>query len=254
MDVDVDSYKYDGYLILRDVFSLAEIEEFRQKSKSWQGKPGDLLMKRDLAPLVWDNRIVEIACKLLGAQPVYFGFSSMNYGVTEQGGKWHRDNAERFDLTHADWQSPYTIIRFGIYMQDHTKYSGGLMLRPTSHRPECVNTNKIAWADTRPGDVAVWNMRMLHAGGATLLKDFKNTAVVPDLAEKLSKSDLVEIDMGERLAAFISYGIRDIHLDNYIKWLKTRDFMINLWAKSTVTDFARQQLAKAGVDLLEVKV
>ena len=39
---------------------------------------------------------------------------------------FHKDNADRVDPNAPDWNGRYTVLRFGIYLQDHYRHTGGL--------------------------------------------------------------------------------------------------------------------------------
>ncbi len=63
-----------------------------------------------------------------------------------------------------DWKSPYTQLRFGIYCQDHVEHTGGLNLKIGSHDIPATSSGETLYVKTRPGDLAVWSMRITHSG------------------------------------------------------------------------------------------
>ena len=92
---------------------------------------GDLLSNPLLRDVLLDGRLVGIASQLLGSdQIVYAGDSSFTINSGQHG--YHKDNADRTDKNAPDWQGRYTILRFGIYLQDHTEHTSGLNLRVRS--------------------------------------------------------------------------------------------------------------------------
>jgi hypothetical protein len=235
MKLDRHAFDRDGYLILRDVFDASEIEQFRAAMETPGQPPGDLLCKRGLEHIVWDERLLEIFGDLVNEKPIYFGFSSANVATEMAPGTWHRDNADRLRFDAPDWTSPYSLIRFGIYLEDHKRYSGGLNLRPGSHLAKSAHTKRVAYADTSPGDLVVWNMRIEHSGFGYRLKFPAALAISPELGGRLP-SMAVRDALPRRRAIFISYGADDAHLKRYIQYLKTRTFMVTLWSKTHVED------------------
>ena len=136
--IDKKKFDTDGYLLVEKVFSPAEIEQFRKlayeqyeidKSKKLDFQlpnlptkakynKGDLLSKEKLHPILLDDRILTIAKTILGSDDlIYFGDSSYQIGTGLRG--FHRDNIDRTDLNGPDWQGEYTLIRLGIYLQNH---------------------------------------------------------------------------------------------------------------------------------------
>lgn len=246
-DVDVEKFQSDGYLIFRGVFDKERVANYRAIVDSKPLIPGDLLSQPELCELVFDPVITGIAAKLLGSKPTYFGYSSMSKAGTAGTAAWHRDNADRLDPLAPDWQGgPYTLIRFGLYMQDHKNFSGGLLMRPKSHLQENFRSSTLVYADTEPGDLAVWNMRILHAGDGWRRKVDRERAIDIPESKTISPDDVLPTPPGARYAAFITYGLSgDEHTERYIDYLATRSFMTNLWQKSKLSDRAKEMLPDA---------
>src|ERR1043165_3900363 len=184
LKIDKKKFEEDGYLLVQNVFTPSEIEQFRKLayeqfeidkkkkldvyhpgSKAKYNK-GDLLSKEKLHQVLLDDRILEIARTILGTSDIlYFGDSSYQIGTGMRG--FHRDNIDRTDLNGPDWKGEYTLIRLGIYLQDHKNYSGGLKIKVGSHKnPD----GKAIFVGNEVGDVAVWSLKTLHSGNAVRLK------------------------------------------------------------------------------------
>lgn len=254
VEVDVDRFHEEGYLVFRGVFDKARIADYRRKLDEGAAFAGDLLTQPDFAELVVEPLFLDVARKLLGGRPTYFGFSSVSRATTAGTASWHRDNADRLDFTGPDWSGgPYTPIRFGLYMQDHRTLSGGLMIRPKTHRADSIGLKSLAYIDTEPGDVAVWNMRILHAGGGKRLRDDPARPIdLPEAKATPPEAFLPEPE-GKRYAAFVSYGLGgDPHTERYIEYLATRKFMVDLWRMSRPCERARELLAGADLDYRDI--
>lgn len=223
-----DQFEQQGYLIVRNVFTPAEVEQLRQAAydhrdrqqarglvaqvKQAASVKGDLLSKDGLGWIIYDSRIVAIATELLGDKPVYFSDSTYQIGTGTRG--FHRDNIDRYVFGQgADWDGPYPLIRFGVYLQDHDSFSGGIRFKAGSHRSA---DGADVFADTRAGDIVVWNMRTLHSGNARRLKGLGNLPLHVGLENRLPDF-LFREQQGERVSLFFSYGLEGKHLDRYLE-------------------------------------
>jgi len=258
----IDKKKFDeeGYLLVRNVFSASEIEQFRKlayeqyeidkskqldfqlknlNSKAKYNK-GDLLSKEKLYPVLLDDRILQIARTILGSDDIiYFGDSSYQIGTGLRG--FHRDNIDRTDLSGPDWQGEYTLIRIGIYLQDHKDYSGGLKIKVGSHR----NANgKAVFVGNEVGDVAVWSLKTLHSGNAVRLKFFPEFSINKAGREGMVPAFLKKDQEHERISFFMTFALRSAHLDRYIREysLKREDTRENL--KASVFNTKAMEIAK----------
>ena len=73
-----------------------------------------------------------------------------------------------------EWNSDYDIVRVGIYLQDTSKYSGGLQLRKGSHRSSNRWKGKIFTALAEQGDFLVWKLTTTHSGNTLIPRRPKN--------------------------------------------------------------------------------
>jgi hypothetical protein len=227
--IDVDSYRKNGYLVVKGVFSQEEVAAFREAAIQTQDHPGDLLSNTRLSQVVCDDRVIDIVREVLGGRPVYFGDSSCLLGSGDPG--YHKDNSDRSDPNAPDWRSDYTIIRIGIYLQDHFNHSGGLNVRSGSHNIPSVSGGRNRYLRTHPGDLVLWNLRTTHSGNGSLLKFGRSISISPGITAILPKVFFLPF-AEKRIALFITYGLDDRHLDRYIRFLKTRTYMIQTWANS----------------------
>ncbi len=240
--VDVDAFWERGFDMVRAVFTPDEIHRLRQDALAHPDHKGDLLSHPSLSGVVTHPGMLNIARDLLGATPVYFGFSSVTLG--ELGRGYHKDNADRWDAAAPDWQGRYTLIRLGIYLQDHTAHSGGLNLRAGSHQHISLRKGRTVYANTATGDVVVWNLRTSHSANGYLLKFPIGLHLPPRLGARLPGALMRGLEK-ERAAIFITYALPDAHLERYLTYLKARTFMVDLWRNSPVPEEVRQTLASS---------
>lgn len=249
-NIKIDKAQFDaeGYVLVTNVFSASEIAEFRKlaysqyeidKSKKLDFQlpnlptkakynKGDLLSKEKLHPILLDDRILTIAKTILGSDElVYFGDSSYQIGTGLRG--FHRDNIDRTDLNGPDWKGEYTLIRIGIYLQNHKDYSGGLKIKAGSHKNK---DGKVVFVGNEIGDVAVWSLKTLHSGNAVRFKFFPNLSINKAGREGMVPAFLKKDQEQERISLFMTFALKSSHLDRYINEysLKRNDTLDNLRA------------------------
>lgn len=185
---------------------------------------GDILAVRELDQLKYiffQQDLLEAVRALLDSRElIYWGDSSIQFGEAARG--FHKDNVERGDSSHDDWQGDYGLVRCGFYFQDHTTNSGGLKVRLASHRIADHVTGKIADIPTTFGDVVVWNMRLTHSGNNRKLWALRRLALHPRV-EAAMPAWLVLPEQQRRISAFCAFGRPGSHADRYITNMNARD-------------------------------
>jgi len=248
-DVNVREFWEKGYTIVPNVYSKEEIADLRERSMASVGKySGDLLSNPLLRSVVTDGRHTDVARQILGRDDItYYGDSVL--AIREGAPGWHKDNADRNDGKAPDWKSPYTQIRFGIYLQDHYTHSGGLNVKEGSHNIPNTKDGRVRQLRTRIGDLGVWSMRITHSAAATILR-WPFTNVHPDYNQvgKYKPWMLAPKD-GRRIAIFNGLGADDEHLDRYIDYLKTRRYVIGMWSKTSWSEEAIREAEASGLRL-----
>ncbi len=265
--IDKASFERDGYLVVKSVFTPGEIKQMReeaykqyeidkQKKLDFQlphlptkakYSKGDLLSKELLRHALLDDRILKIARTILGSNDlIYFGDSSYQIGTGLRG--FHRDNIDRTDLTGPDWKGDYTLIRLGIYLQDHKNYSGGLKIKVGTHKKA---DGKPIFVDSEVGDVGVWSLKTIHSGNAVRLKMFPKYSINTSGKENLIPSFLKKEEQQERISLFMTFALKSSHLDRYINeyTLKREDTLAHARA-SIYNEQAISLLKKNNIELI----
>ncbi|MCR4269331.1 ectoine hydroxylase [Nitratireductor sp. ZSWI3] len=148
-----DRFDRDGFLILNDVFSAAEVEALKAESAALRGgerplmegsvitEPGSdevrtVFKLPEQSPLfdrlARDRRLAGIASFLLG-DDVYVHQSRLNYkpGFTGKEFYWHSD----FETWHAEDGMPrMRAVSASLLLTDNDALNGPLMLMPGSHK------------------------------------------------------------------------------------------------------------------------
>ncbi len=274
----VAGFRRDGYAVVRSVFSADEVLKLREAVQNLAAQdvqdagdggqflPYELSVYPELSELLLDDRLLDVAHRLLGDTPVYFRDSAVNIGGTVRG--WHKDNRvdDRYNPSAPDWQGTYPIIRMGIYLQDHKTHSGGLALRVGSHsNPKSlrVSAAQAFWglvsrfrkgsyvralaggmltagkpihAPSKAGDVIVWNLRTTHTAHTLRLKALPTLKLPPAIENRIPES-LALPEEKERIAVFATYGAPSPHLTRMLDHLQTRDYFAKRTAKPPSAEF-----------------
>ena len=237
----------NGWAIVRNVFAKEEVHSLRNKvflSEQQGYNKGDLLSNPNLGHVIYDERILKIVAEILGKEPVYFGDSG--YQIASVLGRissgFHKDCVDRDDQNGPDWKSPYTIIRIGLYLQDHANHSEGLILRTGSHKYIDLTKGEKVNADTKPGDIVIWYHTTSHSGNAKRIKLINYPVLGFDGTKSFSSmlyfrlqkyaNFMIQKAEKDRMAIFMSFGINDHHLDRNIKYLKNRRYAVKNWQNS----------------------
>jgi len=250
-------FKDEGYVVKRSVFSVGEIETFRErvhdqfeldkksgltheivtKHADLHLARGCLLSKKNLFEILLDPRIIQFAQELLESEKViYWGDSSYQIGTGMR--SFHRDNVHKVDFDGPDWKIPYSLIRIGLYLQDHSKHSGGLKVKPGTHVRE---NGSAVFVDTKPGDLVAWNLRLLHSGNAVKLKWLPFVSINYPRLENGVPSFLKREQERERMSLFMTFSSESLHLYRYIDeyQLKRKDnieaLRASVWKKDVLT-------------------
>ena len=275
--VDAEGFWRDGYTTIKGAFSADYVIKLREAAIAQQKSgdtQGDLLNSSQdiLRDLVTHPVLLHCASTLLEDVPVYFGDSSITYGSFHRG--WHKDNRfpDRFKHFTADWSGRHTMLRFGIYLQNHTQYSGGLSVRSGSNRPsklvnkleklkipvidklknERIKTRLQIIAsrhygaakvlDSDLGDLLIWNQVTTHSGNALRLKICPRKKL-PTWIENHVPEMFVKPYEKDRISIFLAYAKDDEHLKRGLEFLKTRDYMQRKW------EIYKQRRYKSSSDL-----
>jgi hypothetical protein len=259
----------EGYAVVADLLGDDEVERLRETAveavaelqaqglaSTEHGPDGtlrastcDLLSIPSLRHVLLDARLLGVIEQLLGAPPCYFGDSSVRVGKTGARA-WHRDNVDRVRWRGGpDWAEPYPLLRCGLYLQDQARHSGGLALRPRSNRPERRLPTLPRLVRARAGDLVAWDLRTVHSGEVVRARGVPWLALNPRLQTLLPAAMRVPDDR-ERVVMFMTFGLAGTHLDNYIAYLKTRDYMRESWTNSRFGPEVWAEAENAGLTVL----
>src|SRR4051812_41038703 len=96
-DVDVEYFWANGYTIIRNVYTPAEIKGFREAAYASLGRGfGDMLANPLMRETLVDGNLAGIARRILGSDDIWYaGDSSFTINSGQRG--FHKDNVDRQD-------------------------------------------------------------------------------------------------------------------------------------------------------------
>jgi hypothetical protein len=142
----------------------------------------------------------------------------------------------------------------GLYLQDHSRHSGGLKVRRTSHLRADITSGEIVDVSSQAGDLVVWSLRTTHSGFAVRVRGLPFVRLQPRFEGRLP-AWARRPQACRRVAAFMTFGTNDAHLRNYVAKHSDLDsyadnYLYKQWLYSDGSEESVQRLAKAGVSLL----
>ena len=238
-----------GWMVIKNVFTKAEIDVFRDYAEKDKRHIGDLLSAKFLSKIILDERIINIYKECIGIDKlIYFGDSTLSYNTKLSG--FHKDSKDRDKKESAEFSDKnYSLLRLGIYLQDHSKHSKGLCLRSDSHLHQSIHKGKIINVKSEVGDVIVWKLTTTHSPNADIISLFPNYSFHPGLTKRLP-SFLKRKSIEPRLALFMGFGIEDQYTRDYIEYLKTREYAITRWKNSIYSEEVIASMEKKNVKVV----
>lgn len=247
-------FKANGWALVKKVFSVSEIEKFREIANQLKTDQyeGDLLGHPLTRGILFDDRILNRVKQLLGTQDlVYFGDSSCTISKKPGNTHFHKDNPDKLNGNGPDWQEEYPVIRLGIYLQNHDAFSGALAIRNKSHKTNDINSGTALYVDNQVGDLSIWYLTTTHAGYSKRLKIAPKLFLNPTLYRFVPNSMFVPEEK-YRIAYFMTFGKKGKLLDRYLRYLKTRAYMVQGWKKSEYDDSCFAFAKSKNITLLDM--
>ena len=241
----LENLKKDGWIVVKDFFDSEFCENLRkdcyQSTEAGLGGT-DLLSNKYLNHLFLNEKLMALLTEILGEKPVYFGDSTYQIASVEGGiaTGFHKDSVDRKNPNGIDWGNDYSLIRVGIYLQDHKDFSEGLVVRTNSHHTPDLKTGKKINVPSQKGDLIIWYLTTTHSGNAKrikgtnealLMKDNPASGLVNKVYDKILYK-LLQPSQKDRVALFATFGKNDNHLERYLKYLKHRAYMVDIWKKT----------------------
>ena len=232
---DRKRFQEDGFLRVRGVFTPTEVARFRaaaDRLESGEADARSLIDVPEMADFWRDPRMLEIASDILGGPLVYF-FSGhfhrydFSKGANLTARHLHHDAkgsiGNIFNRVNETLETPYPVLRFGIYLQDTQTQSGGLKVAVGSHLRDVSDFKQTDFRlqniASQPGDVIAFTHRLLHSPLALRFKDGRDTVLTTreEDVEFLNRPEQFLPIPQIRQTIFTDYSIPSDLSDLYIK-------------------------------------
>jgi hypothetical protein len=237
----VKFFEREGYLLVKDLFSDEEVEDFRAACR--RDEPGDTACRAGFHNVMLMPKVVAIMHDLAGDDLIYLGLSLTRTHDTPKPVRSRFFHTDTVNDDH-DYTTVYPVYNTGIYLQDRINWSGGLKIIPRSHTWPCVTNKTItelvknfvkrllsfdfqgAWyvmapyrsinVETSPRDFLIWYVRTHHSGYAVRLKWFPSVSLAP-VFENWVPSFLRLPDHPDRDVILSIYATPSRYLETYVK-------------------------------------
>lgn len=254
--------KRDGYLIIKKFIDANKVAYLRKALKNFNKQ--ETLANKKLNYFSVNNKIIKIMNYILRGK-IYYPFLSIavNNMYQTQNKKSFIHNDVRFEDFNFD--NDYNIYNVGIYLQNHTDYSGGLKVRPGSHKkiiiegqnyfkkillfcktvvykPDNVSFFQILRTllpyksvnlKINAGDLVIWNMRLHHSGNNIRVKFIKNFSL-STYVENIIPNFMILKNSLDRFAILTVYIGEGAYKNQYINEQIKRPQHVEFWKNSNI--------------------
>lgn len=275
----MDAFLRDGYAIVPQLFSPDEAEAIRaatiaevealassgdavvaERDGEQRLSPrGDMLSYVSLRRVLLDPRLIAVATEVLGGTPYYWGESGVNVGALRGASRgWHTD-ADTTPVTHG---ARFPLVRCGLYFQDTKRHSDGLAVVRGSHTKDVLSkrfsrrlrTAAIPWigapgttlVGTSPGDLVIWDFRLLHSGEVVRLKAAPSLPLPLNWQGKIPSSLRLPPER-RRVVMFPTFGLPGPDLESWLERQRSREYMQDAWNASRFPASVVDEAAAAGL-------
>lgn len=264
-----------GCAVVRSVFRAEEILRLRKLVKAHLESSGSRFGLGKTQPNaatavpaiqdIFSHSAVTTLFKLLIGenQTVFTGHCDIHMNMLSG---WHRDSGEAFGgYFSGDYiaDDACRVFKMAIYLQD-TSPTDGLSVVPASHRRGSYDIGQAVKAQTRVGDVVIFDVRLAHAGQLPdfvetgikalnlLLKGKSRTVEDSPIATSLKQLYWRLIGRRDRLSIFFTYGADNLRTQEFAQANMSRQNQqagIDQWNWPPALT---QALASRGIKISEV--
>lgn len=176
-----DKINKDGYLIIQNVFTSKEIDEFKaeiinytkKKYKNIHAKsiidPANKHPLPSIHKIINNNTINNVLMKIFDTTDYRF-CGHNDIGIDRIVG-WHKDKLngiyskyQRHDIWSSYQNEKHEILKVLVYLQNHKEKKDGLRIIPKSHLDRNITKNNSIHIDIEAGDILIFDQRITHRG------------------------------------------------------------------------------------------
>ena len=271
--------KKNGYLIIKNFINSHKVAYLRKALRNFNRQ--ETLANKKLNYFSVNNKIIKIMNNLLGGK-IYYPFLSIavNNIYQTQNKKSLIHNDVRFEDFNFD--NDYNIYNVGIYLQDHINYSGGLKVRPGSHKKIIIEGEnyfkkillfcktlirkpanvsffqilrtllpyKSVNLKINAGDLVIWNMRLHHSGNNVRVKFLKNLSL-STYFENIIPNFMILKNSLDRFAILTVYIGEGAYKNKYINEQIKRPQHVEFWKNSKINlKILQKKIKEKNIELI----
>jgi len=184
MNTDIKKYNELGYVVVEDVFSKEEIEEFNEEVNTFVEEnptmqnaggisiPNFIIRENyfEKTKLMKDNEKLHTVLKKVFTGDNYRFCSHNDIGINRIVG-WHKDKLngeyakyELDDIWNVKDGEKHEIVKVLTYLEDHSNNNDGLKIVPGSHTVREINASGWIQLNPKVGDIIIFDQRITHRG------------------------------------------------------------------------------------------
>ncbi len=257
----------NSWVLCKNIFDQEYCDKLRNdcfRTYSETNKNGEILSNPYLNHLFTNEKFIDFISSFFESKPVYFGDSGFQIASFEGriSNGFHKDSVDRENSNGIDWKPGYSLIRVGIYLQDHKNFSEGLVVRKKSHHNNNLKVGKKINVPSQKGDIIVWYLTTTHSGNAKRIKGIDFPVLMGDdtggwLSHRLYyhlPKVFIQKSEKDRVAIFLTFGQDDIHLKRYINYLKYRRYMVESWQSQNFNEkFLNEIKTQNKLEIIDLK-
>lgn len=180
----LENYKTNGFIILEDVFTEKEINDFRKEVDNYLKNNNNIIANAGgitipdfikfpefkLLSEIRNNKIIHLKLEEIFRGKNYRFCAHNDIGINRLVG-WHKDKLndkyakyETIDIWEEKDGEKHEIVKVLIYLQDHLTNNDGLKIIPKSHLIKKLETKNSLQLHPKIGSVIIFDQRITHRG------------------------------------------------------------------------------------------
>ncbi|WP_372001793.1 hypothetical protein P7L68_22355 [Tistrella mobilis] len=271
------SIEANGFVVLKEVFSPAEIARMREQARGYLEARGLRLglgrtrsnVAADEKALAWvfghDRIIQAINWSLDQSKVVFTGHSDAHMNMVAG---WHKDSETRYGSYFSKpciGAESCRVYKIGIYLQDHSNNNTGLKVRRGSHKVANLSEGELVTLYSGLGDIVIFDVRISHCGDlpdgvekvmqkvSRVLKGRHAQRQDPDLFVKIREAYVKMRRDEQKMSIFFTFGMDNIFTSDFSRTNMQRQMeQVRLAGDRAKIDFPvelRERLSAAGIGL-----
>ena len=225
-DVNKENFFKYGYCVIKNFLNSEEIQNYTTTIEELHAKKNTrevigLHNYKECWNIIANKKILDSLKSLLGLEVRYlYGAATKKQDKNEFLYAWHRDNVCRLFGIGPDWNEKenYNVVRVGIYLSSQGIVKSGLNIIPFSHKKRYTFSNLLRLLHYKTKSSNNLFIKMIRRS----LEKFIGIDIITNPGDcVLFLANLMHSGippMRARHTIFLTYGIENIHAENYVNY------------------------------------